>query len=892
MAVRQISSEKSANPETEPALFNPQVFTHAVLDALPGLVAYIDRDFKYHYANVAHERWFGVSQEFCLKSHVVDVIGPRAFALTRPFIDAAMTGKSQEFERLVDYQSGGQRYVRTQYLPDTGADGETRGVIVLAHDMTEEKAAIARSVESETIALEDRARLYALFNQSADAMMTLVPPFWKFNDCNPAALKLFKVVDQAAFQLLGPWDISPGVQTNGKPSADEAAKMVQIAMATGSHLFDWIHVTTAGDKIPCKVLLSRIDHAGASYLQATVRDISKEQSVLSELKSKTDELNGIYLNAPIGIIELDSDLKIVRSNPAFQALSEYSEQELLGLSAFNLRHPENKDLLKPGDPGYVKTGNYIKFFESRYIAKSGKTLWARVAAKLLNEPGKPVRYICTVENVTEQRESEIETGTILETMGDGVVIQNNVGKIEKFNPSALKLLGLTEDQLLGRTSYDPRWQAVREDGSAFEGKDHPATVALRTGEPVKDSIMGITRPEGQKLWIRINAVPFEGPSGRQVACTFSDITDLLNAQREIRFILDALKIGVWKFNPKTQELFWDKSMYDVFDRRESDFSGHYQAWESTLTPESKSKAVEELAQALRGEKEFNTVFEIMTETLGKRFISGRGTVIRDKTGEPTMMFGLNADVTDQIKMKNELELERAKSLRNAKLASLGEMSAGVAHEINNPLAIISGAASLLSKVSQNPEKLASKIESIKKSCDRIARIVVGLRKFSRTGEKSNLQIHRLSSIASEAVTLTEIKSKRHETPVLLECSSSTLILCDEIEIEQVLVNLINNAIDAVKLNDERWVKVQMYEEAGSAVVRVTDSGSGIPEDVRNRLFDPFFTTKKTGEGTGLGLSISKGILDELKATIHILPESPNTCFEIRFQPLGADDHGA
>jgi signal transduction histidine kinase len=86
----------------------------------------------------------------------------------------------------------------------------------------------------------------------------------------------------------------------------------------------------------------------------------------------------------------------------------------------------------------------------------------------------------------------------------------------------------------------------------------------------------------------------------------------------------------------------------------------------------------------------------------------------------------------------------------------------------------------------------------------------------------------------------------------------------------------------VKDSSEKWVEVSLVEDQGAAVLRVKDSGKGIPSGIRKRIFEPFFTTKKVGEGTGLGLSISKGILDEHKATITLLEECPNTCFEIRF----------
>ena len=109
-----------------------------------------------------------------------------------------------------------------------------------------------------------------------------------------------------------------------------------------------------------------------------------------------------------------------------------------------------------------------------------------------------------------------------------------------------------------------------------------------------------------------------------------------------------------------------------------------------------------------------------------------------------------------------------------------------------------------------------------------------------------------------------------------------IVFCDEVEIEQVFINLLNNAIDAVKDRPEKWVKISVFEDGNYVVIRTTDSGPGIPGNVRDKLFEPFFTTKSTGEGTGLGLSITKGILDEHNATITVVDESPNTCFEIKF----------
>lgn len=244
--------------------------------------------------------------------------------------------------------------------------------------------------------------------------------------------------------------------------------------------------------------------------------------------------------------------------------------------------------------------------------------------------------------------------------------------------------------------------------------------------------------------------------------------------------------------------------------------------------------------------------------------------------------------TRELKESQSLILKQKEAmLISSKMASLGQMSAGVAHEINNPLAIISGSLELLQKLKDQPDKFNQKINSIQRSCERISKIVLGLKKYSRSGTKGNLKKCSLCDIVKEVLILTEAKSNQNSTPVSYICNGHPYINCDEIEIEQVIVNLVNNAIDAVKNRSDKWVKLEVFETESTAVLRVIDSGNGIPENIKSKLFEPFFTTKVVGEGTGLGLSITKGILDEHAASIEILDENPNTCFEIKFPKVDA-----
>ncbi len=274
------------------------------------------------------------------------------------------------------------------------------------------------------------------------------------------------------------------------------------------------------------------------------------------------------------------------------------------------------------------------------------------------------------------------------------------------------------------------------------------------------------------------------------------------------------------------------------------------------------------------------------ELSGSAFTNTTNTTNTTNNDEISKLIKSFNELTRRVYRSEKLLAENQRQMiATSKMASLGEMSAGIAHEIRNPLAIIDGETNLLKRNANNPEKLDDKISTILASCSRISTIINGLLKYSRSGEKSIFKTLSLARIAQEALLLTAVKAREHNTPIDLEIRSASLINCNEVEIEQVFINLINNAVDAVKNNNVKWIKVIIFEDPSNVVFQVTDSGTGITENIEAKLFDPFFTTKRVGEGTGLGLSISKGILDEHGASISILKNVPNTCFEIRFPKI-------
>ena len=434
------------------------------------------------------------------------------------------------------------------------------------------------------------------------------------------------------------------------------------------------------------------------------------------------------------------------------------------------------------------------------------------------------------------------------------------------------------DTSLGEPTYEEQVKLV------YPADREIFTSAVERGLRGESYHMRFRTQQGQELrWLEGIGHPEKDQSGRVVGLfgTCQDITERIMREEESRLVIESLKIGIWKFRPSDGNLHWDQSMYKLFGIDPKDFSGHYQAWESTLTPRSKEVAVQELGAALRGEKEFNTTFEIKTPAGQILHIGGRGKVFRDENGSPSLMYGINWDRTHEVELEQKFELERQKSAQSAKLASLGEMSAGVAHEINNPLAVVSGNVDLLERYLTQPEKFKAKIEVIRKSIQRISRIVMGLQKFSRTSGSSVMVPLPLTQIIQEAFGFAELKCEKLGIKLeMLPTESSIKVLCDDLELSQVFVNLVNNSADAIKDLDERWIRVA-YSEVGEQVkIHVTDSGPGIAPEIHEKLFQPFFTTKAVGQGTGLGLSIVKGIVETHHGKIGLCPEHTHTCFEL------------
>ena len=224
-------------------------------------------------------------------------------------------------------------------------------------------------------------------------------------------------------------------------------------------------------------------------------------------------------------------------------------------------------------------------------------------------------------------------------------------------------------------------------------------------------------------------------------------------------------------------------------------------------------------------------------------------------------------------------------VENSRLATLGQMTAEIVHEINNPLSVIQARAGLLllqSKKETHTNAMTSDIaKKLLQTTQRISQIIKSVKTFSRNGEHESFENVQISDLIECTLSFC-VDRLRFFSVELIKVSipPNLQINCKSVQISQVLLNLINNSIDAIAELPERWIRIEVKELAEKVEIQVIDCGNGIPAAVLEKLFNPFFTTKSKGQGTGLGLSISRGIVEAHQGTVTYDESSGHTSFVI------------
>lgn len=263
------------------------------------------------------------------------------------------------------------------------------------------------------------------------------------------------------------------------------------------------------------------------------------------------------------------------------------------------------------------------------------------------------------------------------------------------------------------------------------------------------------------------------------------------------------------------------------------------------------------------------------------------TPFLDESGKPYQYLAIRQDITELKVAQRQLLEQEAQLVNASRLSAIGEMSAAITHEINNPLGVILGRAEMIqtmaAKGNLDAANLQRLIETILVTGKRIEKIVRSMKSLSHHGlETEPFLTCQVREFVNDSLELCAQRFKNHGIELISPSISESLTIeCRNHEIVQVLVNLMNNAFDAVSELEEKWVEMEVIDNGETVDFAVTDSGSGISPEIQAKLFEPFFSTKRVQYGTGLGLSISKNVVEKHGGRLFLDTESAHTRFVMR-----------
>lgn len=256
-------------------------------------------------------------------------------------------------------------------------------------------------------------------------------------------------------------------------------------------------------------------------------------------------------------------------------------------------------------------------------------------------------------------------------------------------------------------------------------------------------------------------------------------------------------------------------------------------------------------------------------------------------GDKIFLFGL--DITERKHNEDVIKLQQQQLFTQSQFSALGEMASGIAHEINNPLAIISGSCTVLNqylnKGEVDKDLIVEMMDDIQDTVKRISKIIQGLRNISRDPSKDEFEMVSIPELLEDVLALCGEKFRGKGIDIRVngfEQLKGLPVEMLKIQISQVVLNLLNNSYDAVLTEEDKWIDVSAahLEDTDQIQIVITDSGHGIPQEVADKVFNPFFTTKDTGKGTGLGLSLSTAIIKRHRGEFQLNREIPETQFII------------
>ena len=628
-------------------------------------------------------------------------------------------------------------------------------------------------------------------------------------------------------------------------------------------------------------------------------DELKEKESHDEESEAARMFRAIAQMGEVGILVLDEQNRIEFANRMFSQITRYEHEELLRQDFTNFLEEKNRELfLSLKKECYACTTKLRRVIEVKTAtSKPAFTEMCFASYSMFSGEKKTIVYLRDIsvqQKLTEElRESEKKYRNLFERIDQGISISTREGKFIDCNPAFLKIMDYESKDEFLKIDITKDLYVNPEDRKEFQ------KLIERDGH-VKNYEVEFKKKSGEKIPMLLTSQAIKNEKGEVIGYQGLniDISERIRMEQELRekhgFLTNLLESSVdciMVADMKGEVLFFNKAAEKLTGHRAEEVIGKIH-----VTKFYSPEAAKDIMRKLRSDdfggrgKLENFMLTIYGENGEEIPVALSASIVYEGEKELASL-GIFTDLREKMKIERKLQDTQVRLLQSEKMASLGSLAAGVAHEINNPLGGILIYASLLMEDFEASKD--SRVEDLKRIVDEATRckeIVKSLLEFGRQTE-SRFEPMDINKAINDGLFFLENQVLFHDIRIIKRLDSSLpFIEGDSNQIKQVFMNMMVNAAEAMtEGGGSLTIATGVDPEGATLFVSFQDSGMGISPEVQSKIFDPFFTTKAVGKGTGLGLSTSYGIIQSHHGNIEVESEpDKGTTFTI-YLPVSIEE---